>query len=188
MLPINLDKLSWWLSAALGVACAVLGLMLFSAYASHADTKRQWAEANEAAERARGKEQDRQRAIERERQQLIDAQRSELDATRTEIDAQARQIGDLLAANARLSADLGRVRDQNRRFAAGDPGSDSLSACQARAGALADLLTEGEGLLVEGDGLLREGARLAAEAAGHHDRRSAEVIALTRGWCGEGAH
>ena len=66
------------------------------------------------------------------------------------------------------------LRDQLSAFASGRA-DDSLTACHARAGALAGALTEGAGLLAEG-------AELAREAARRHDERAAEVIALLNGW------
>ena len=84
------------------------------------------------------------------------------------------RIATLESSLARTVVSERGLRDQLSAFAGGRT-DDSLTACHARAGALASSLTEGAGLLAEG-------AELAREAARRHDERAAEVIALLNGW------
>ena len=101
-------------------------------------------------------------------QDSVDHARANLEGSRQTIAAQASRI-------ATLSADSDRLRGKLAAFAAGRPGSDTLAACQSRAGALANLLADGSGLLVEG-------SNLARQCAIAHDERAAEVRALLSAW------
>jgi hypothetical protein len=101
-------------------------------------------------------------------QDSVDHARANLEGSNRTIAAQASRI-------AVLAADTDRLRGKLATYAAGRPGSDSLAACQSRAGTLASLLAEGAGLVVEG-------ANLARECSIDHDRRAAEVNSLLSAW------
>jgi len=122
-----------------------------------ADWHRQRAEAAAAV-------LERQRTLQTD----VDKSREALSHARTLIAEQDARI-------ARLSVDSDGLRVKLRAYSSGASGSDTLAACQRRAGTLADLLTEGAGLLAEGADLLRQ-------AAIAHDGRAAEVAALLAGW------
>jgi hypothetical protein len=101
-------------------------------------------------------------------QDSVDRARANLEGSNRTIAAQAARI-------AVLSSDSDRLRGKLATYAAGRSGQDTLAACHARAGTLANLLAEGAGLVVEG-------ANLARECSIDHDRRAAEVNALLSAW------
>jgi hypothetical protein len=98
-----------------------------------------------------------------------------VDTAREDLDHAKAQLREADARVARLVVDTNGLRQQLGSFAAGTGSADSASACQRRAGELAELLAESAGLLAEGVGLVRETA-LA------HDERAAEVAALLKAW------
>lgn len=77
----------------------------------------------------------------------------------------------------RLGADLDRLRSNLAGYAGAGGAEDSLAACRARAGRLADLLAEGAGLLGESSELVRAGASLAREAGIAAQQRASELDA-----------
>lgn len=86
------------------------------------------------------------------------------------------RIADLDRNIAALRTANSGLRNQLTEYAAGQP-DDTVAACQSRAGALAALLAEGEGLV-------RAHAELARTCARAHDERAVEVGALLDAWPG----
>lgn len=95
-------------------------------------------------------------------------------AAQTDLEAAHARIADQDRLITRLRVDARGLRDQLATYAAGPP-DDTAAACQARAGALADLLAEGAGLVAESVELARTSA--VAEAG-----RAAEVTTLVEAW------
>lgn len=165
---------AYWLPLALAAVAATLGWRLHSEQAAHAiDVATFESERTRYANEARAAEA-AQRDIERQRQATVDAAK----------DALATALADNRALAASLDiarTDVGRVRRQLSTFAApasGQAGSDTTSACQARATALAEAASRGVELLVEGRFLLRDIAR-------ERDDFAAEVTACVNGWPAE---
>lgn len=151
----------------LGAAAGVQTVRLSAAQAAEAKAKTELAEGRVEWERntvssLRRAAEDTQRW-----QDAATTAEGKLDGARSEINALDVSIGIL-----RTNSD--GLRNKLAAYARGAR-NDSLGACQARAGALADLLAEGEGLV-------RPLAELARESARAADLRTVEVEALVGAW------
>jgi len=123
------------------------------------------------SERAREMEE-RARAVENMMRRAVDNARKELEDANREIQARETALASL-----RRDRDILRngLRNALAAYASGAGSADSIAACHARAGALADAAANGAELLAEGAGLLEQ-------ATLTHDRRAAEVRALIAAW------
>lgn len=148
------------LVAVLAAALTWQTFRLHDAQAELADARLEWERITVAALRRAADDTARW-------QQSAETAQGDLYAARTEIAALDRSITALRTANSGL-------RSQLAGYAAGQP-DDTLAACQSRAGTLAALLAEGEGLV-------RAHAELARSCARAHDERAAEVGALLDAW------
>ena len=169
-LPIPLASLRTALAVAGAVAVVALLAGTYWLGRSHeaAGWRLKSAQAAAATERAIALEQARQREIEARWQSTVDQQALELSNARTTINQQA----DRLRA---LSLDSSRLRDQLTAYAAGSPGEDSLTACNARAAALATYAAD--------IGAAASEISIAArQAAVDRDGFAAEVNALINAW------
>lgn len=102
-------------------------------------------------------------------------------ARQTTIDQQAAKLAAARGRIVRLAGDADRLRDQLAAYAAGAAG-DSLAACRARAGGLADLLAESDRLIERGGSLVERCLGLAAESARAAQQRAVDQDTLYEGW------
>jgi hypothetical protein len=135
-----------------------------------------------AAAEAAGRRQAEYREMERGMQAEVDAARGRASAAEAdsrkltgEIDALNRSVGAIRLDRDRLRRDLAG-------FAGGPTAGDSLSSCVARAGRLAELLADGEGLVSRCGDLVRRGAELAAETSGAAEVRGIKLRACLEAW------
>lgn len=139
-----------------------------------ADLKRRAAESMAELERLRAEAQSRAREIERQYAAAAQAAAMELANARVEIESKSEELR-------RAVRDRDILRDGLRHalaaYASGGASGDTIAACQARAGALAQAVADGANLLAEGAGLLEQ-------AALAHDARAAEVRAMLQAWPG----